>query len=422
MARQLHLPMKIETHLYMRIFHPSDQLKNPFSFCLYLLIMLFLVVGCQRTPASTALPRSDPSTTKQSSPSGIQEKPATASVVNEIQAKTTITPIPPTITPEAQPPTIAPPAEPVTTTLLFTGVIVPARCVQATIDELGDPDYPYHKVRDMLTNADLSIGVLNATMSDRIEHTGCNWSYQMVGGASNADAAARTGFDVMSVATNHIKDCGTMKSWCNFALIDTLENLNRVGIRTVGAGKNLEAALQPVIITMHGVRFGFVALGDSKMSMDVFATDTNPGIALLNKENMQAAISLARQNADIVIALPHWGPEASAKPTAIQLRQAQHLVEAGADLVVGNHTHVVQAIEEIDGVPVFYGLGNLIFDQWYPEYRQGVILLVKFQGTKYLGYELIPTHTDQDGQARLAEPDEAAEIIQRIKDNSKSLR
>ena len=78
----------------------------------------------------------------------------------------------------------------------------------------------------------------------------------------------RAGFDVMSVATNHIKDCGLNKSWCNEAFFDTLENLQRVGILTVGAGKNLEEALQPVVVTINGVRFGFVSLGDSKQDME----------------------------------------------------------------------------------------------------------------------------------------------------------
>ena len=118
----------------------------------------------------------------------------------------------------------------------------------------------------------------------------------------------------------------------------------------------------------------------------------------LHQKTWKQAIDAARQVSDVVIALPHWGPENVSLPNGIQRNQARQFVEAGADLVVGNHSHVVQAIQEIEGVPVFYGLGNFIFDQWYLQTRQGVILLVKFQGTKYLGYELIPTHVDQDGQ------------------------
>jgi poly-gamma-glutamate synthesis protein (capsule biosynthesis protein) len=96
-------------------------------------------------------------------------------------------------------------------------------------------------------------------------------------------------------------------------------------------------------------------------------------------------------------------------------------VEAGADLVVGNHTHVVQAVQQIDGVQVFYGLGNFVFDQWPRDHQQGVILQVRFVGTRYEGYELIPTHVDRDGQVHIAAPDEASEILERIRQVSEDL-
>lgn len=314
-----------------------------------------------------------------------------------------------------------PTIEPVTT-LLFTGVIVPARCVQATLDANGNPDYPYEEVKEIISQADLAVGVFNATMSDQVTHTGCTPTYQLVGSPSNADALARAGFDVMSVATNHIKDCGLMKSWCDYAFFDTLANLKRVGIRTVGAGADMAEALQPVVINLNGVRFGFISLGDSKMDEIVFARQDHPGIAKLTKENIESAIEAARQVADVVIALPHWGSEDNFVPNWNQLTQAEALVATGADLVVGNHTHVVQGIETLHGVPVFYGLGNFVFDQWYRDHRQGVILLVKFRGTQYLGYELIPTHVDQDGRVHIASPEEAAEILQNIQQASENIR
>ncbi len=307
-------------------------------------------------------------------------------------------------------------------TLLFTGIIVPARCVQAALDANSNPDYPYEEVREIISQADLAIGTFNATMSHRVSHTGCVWTYQLVGSPQNADAMQRAGFDVMSVATNHIKDCGLMKSWCNETFFDTLDNLRRVGIQAVGAGKDLREALQPVVINVQGVRFAFVSLGDSKMDESVFATDDNPGIARLTQENMTAAIAAAKEAADVVIALPHWGSEDNFVPNWNQFTQAQQLVAAGADLIVGNHTHVVQAITEIDGVPVFYGLGNFVFDQWLRDHRQGVILLVKFQGARYLGYELIPTHVDQDGRVHIADEAEAAEILENIERASQAIR
>jgi poly-gamma-glutamate synthesis protein (capsule biosynthesis protein) len=301
-------------------------------------------------------------------------------------------------------------------------VIVPARCVQAALDQIGDADYPYEEVRHLISEADLAIGTFNATMSDQVEHTGCLWTYQLVGSPDNADALARAGFDLMSVATNHIKDCGLMKSWCDASFFDTLENLRRVGILPVGAGENLEEALKPVVVTVNGIRFGFVSLGDSKMTPLVFAAEDHPGIAHLVEENMRAAIAAARRVSDVVVALPHWGSEDILLPNWLQREQAAYTVDAGADLVVGNHTHVVQPYQELEGVMVFYGLGNFVFDQGLRDHRQGAILRVQFIGTEFAGFELIPTHVDPDGRVHIADPSEAAEVMERVQGASRLIR
>jgi poly-gamma-glutamate synthesis protein (capsule biosynthesis protein) len=120
--------------------------------------------------------------------------------------------------------------------------------------------------------------------------------------------------------------------------------------------------------------------------------------------------------------MPHWGPEDVSWPSYIQRNLAHSLVEAGADLVMGNHTHIVQAVQEIDGVPVFYGLGNFVFDQWPRDHQQGVILLVRFEGDRYSGYEFIPTHVDRDGTVHIADAEEAAEILERIRQASQGLK
>jgi poly-gamma-glutamate synthesis protein (capsule biosynthesis protein) len=291
--------------------------------------------------------------------------------------------------------------------------------VQAAIDEYGDTDYLYDEVRGIISGGDLAVGTLNATMSDYPPRTGCIYTYMLVGGADNADAMARAGFDLMGVATNHIKNCGV--AGCgDQAFFDTLENLKRVGILPVGAGKNLDDAMSPVVVPVQGIKFGFVSLGQIESS--TFATEDSPGIAVLDETNLGEAIASASQMADVVIAMPHWGPEDSARPSYIQINLAQAAVEAGADLVVGNHTHVVQAVQEIDGIPVFYGLGNFIFDQtWARDHQQGVILEVTFEGIHLVGYQLIPIHTDGDGTVHLADDDETAEILERIQEVSNNL-
>lgn len=379
-------------------------------------LLVILLVGCSQEPAALPAP-----------PSPISPGPVVSEAAEHPTSTATNTLLPPTTTafPSATiaPPTstiIPTPKEPPTTTLLFTGVIVPARCVQAAIDEHGNPDHPYEEVREIIQAADLAVGTLNATISDFPPHTGCISTYLLVGSANNADALSRAGFDVMSVATNHIKNCGVVRCG-DRAFFDTLDNLRRVGILPVGAGANHEEAMQPVVVTLNGVRFGIVSLGQIEQS--AFAGVDTPGIAVLNRENIPAAIEETLKVSDVVIAMPHWGPEDVATPTYIQRNLARDLVDAGADIIVGNHTHVVQGIQEIDGVPVFYGLGNFVFDQtWARDHSQGVILLLNFRETEYLGYELIPTHVDRDGRVHLVDEQEAAEILQNIANASAGLR
>ena len=169
---------------------------------------------------ASALPspaRSEPSSASSSATATLQPS-ATVQPSATMQPSATVQPaatLQPTSTPSG------------TTTLLFTGVIVPACCVQAAIDERKDPNFPYAEVREMISSADLAVGTLNATISDYPPHTGCKRTYVLVGSAENADALAHAGFDVISVATNHIKNCG-LANCGERAFLDTLDNLRRV--------------------------------------------------------------------------------------------------------------------------------------------------------------------------------------------------
>ena len=392
-------------------------LKHPLRLTLFSLLLTALT-ACSAAPAALP-PRPIPSAVAASPtpfvPASDTPQPPTPLLPSPSPT------LPPSSTPTPEPPTLTPTASPLPrASLLFTGVIVPARCVQSAIDERGSADYIFDGVRDLIQQADLAIGVFNATMSDYPPRTGCVRTYVLVGGSSNADALAAAGFDVMNVATNHIKNCG-LGDCGDRAFLDTLDNLNRVGILSVGAADNLVNALLPVVVPINGVRFGFVALG--MVEPMAFAGPDTPGIAVLNEDNLRAAIAAARQVSDVVIAMPHWGPEDTPNPNSYQLDYARIAVEAGADVVVGNHTHVVQAIQEIDGVTVFYGLGNFVFDQnWDLAHQQGVILRLNFEGSRYLGYELIPTHVEGNGTVTIAAESEAAEILARIQTASDKLK
>jgi poly-gamma-glutamate synthesis protein (capsule biosynthesis protein) len=215
----------------------------PLRLCLVALSILLLVSACQAQaappPAAETVAPLAAVATSSPSPS-----PAPSATLP-----------PPTDTPAPTATLEASPTPDAITTLLFTGVIVPARCVQAAIDASGNPDLPYEEVSPLITKADLAIGTLNATISDYPPHTGCVPTYVLVGSAENADALQRAGFDVMSVATNHIKNCG-LTNCGDRAFFDTLDNLRRVSILPVGAGKNHAEAMQPVVVTANGTGGG----------------------------------------------------------------------------------------------------------------------------------------------------------------------
>jgi hypothetical protein len=271
------------------------------SLSLFALLSVVLFSGCQPQPIPRETQAIVEDLLSTQEPLAITQTPSSSPTVNAPESSSTPSPnLAPT-------PTLSPtPTQPPITTLLFTGVIVPARCVQAAIDERGDHDYLYDEVREIIQSADLAVGTLNATMSDYPPHTGCVPTYVLVGDSENADALARSGFDVMSVATNHIKNCG-LTNCGDRAFFDTLANLERVGILPVGAGANHAEAMRPVVVELNGVRFGIVSLG--QIESMAFAGEDTPGIAVLNQENLEEAIDAAREVSDVVVVMPHWGPE-----------------------------------------------------------------------------------------------------------------
>ena len=361
-----------------------------------LALLALALAGCTRAAPAT-LPR--PARSPSPSPIAATARPSATHT--------------PTSTP-TEPPSPTPTPTPPHITLLFTGNIVPARCVQAAVDAgQHTPDDLYAEVAPLIRAADLAVGTLNAALSDYPPMRGCIRTFVLVGRSEHAEALARAGFDGMSVATNHIKNCGLLDCG-DRAFFDTLANLHAAGLWTVGAGENLDAALEPVVVNVQGVRFAFVSLG--YIEPRAFAGPETPGIAVLNEANLAEAMRRAQaQHPDVVIALPHWGPEYDPTPTVWQRDYARQFVSQGATVVVGNHSHVVQGMEVIEGVPVFYSLGNFMFDQaWSTETRQGVMLVLHFRGPLLQGWEFIPTVADGDGVVHLAGPRDAAATLQRI--------
>lgn len=176
---------------------------------------------------------------------------------------------------------------------------------------------------------------------------------------SNLKYLKALGVDVAGLANNHIFDYGEE------AFLDTLSYLKKAGFQTVGAGKNKKEAKKPAYLTIKNKKIAIVAATRAeKYRMTPGAGKDSPGVFRTYQDREYVKeIKKAAKKADYVIAYVHWGTEYSTELEDVQRSQARDYINAGADAVVGAHTHCLQGIEWYKGVPIFYSLGNFWFNE-----------------------------------------------------------
>lgn len=180
------------------------------------------------------------------------------------------------------------------------------------------------------------------------------------------------GVDVLLTANNHILDKGseglerTLKQYCRFA----------------GSGLDEEQYFQnnPLIVPVKGIR---IALVNFTYGTNLGSPRAYPRVSRMNRGEIARQMKRARENADFVLVLPHWGEEYVLRHNASQQEWAEWLVEEGADAIIGTHPHVVQDTTHINGVPVVYSLGNAVSNMSAPNTR--LELAVTLQLVKHKG-------------------------------------
>ncbi len=206
------------------------------------------------------------------------------------------------------------------------------------------------------------------------------------------------GIDAVTLANNHIDNAGPS------GIGDTVRHLDTLGIAHAGAGRDLAAARRPAVLRAGGLRIA--VLSYDAIRPDLAATAGRAGAAPLRLDLARADIRAARAaGADVVLVMPHWGTEYSDIPTAAQRKMAADLVAAGADAVIGSHPHWAGAVETIDGRPILYSLGDLVFELTHDRRTlESVVADLTFAGRRLVQLDLHPVLILRGVQPNLLDP------------------
>jgi hypothetical protein len=227
-------------------------------------------------------------------------------------------------------------------------------------------------VRELVSGADIAIANFENPAPD-------NFRYHTKGTVFSADpklikGLADAGIDYVGIANNHIGDAGRA------GILQTIANLKADGIVSSGAGKNTTAAHKPALLTAGGVKVAILAY--DTIARYYAAGSARAGSAILSAKSLKVDVAAARKaGAKVVIVFPHWGTEYDPTPFKGQQSLARAAIDAGADMVIGNHAHWAGAMETYEGKPIWYALGNFVFDQtWSEPTMEGMTLELTFHG------------------------------------------
>ena len=272
--------------------------------------------------------------------------------------------------------------------ILFVGDIMLSRGPEMILKSSGDYKYPFLKTADVLRSADIAFGNLENPVSARGINIGSIYSFRAK--PEVVEGLEFAGFDVMSIANNHIFD------WGAEAIRDTISILLSGGISPIGAGASYKEANDPVIMKVGNTRIGLLGY-TTLYPQSLVATDVGAGISDIS--NAESAVAALRDEVDLVIVSLHWGEEYQTTSNDEQKELGRGLIDSGADVIIGHHPHVIQEIEEYNGGLIIYSLGNFVFDQSFSDAtRTGMVARVTIKNKKIAGIEKLQVYISETFQ------------------------
>lgn len=270
-------------------------------------------------------------------------------------------------------------------------------------------DHPFVATAPLLRRGDVTIGNLEAPAA-RIGTEFKGKKFRFRADPSVVPALQRAGFTVLTLANNHILDFGPE------AMLETIGHLERQGLGFAGAGADMAAARKECIQTVHGKRVAVLAYSLTQPT-EFLAGSDRPGTAPGWGRFFAEDIARSKSRADHVVVSFHWGGELETRPKPYQVAAARRAIDAGADVVIGHHPHVLQGVERYNGGVIFYSLGNFAFASRSRHADRSVIArIVLDDGVKEV--ELIPLnvlHREVGYQPRVLTGRRGDAVIARLK-------
>jgi len=233
--------------------------------------------------------------------------------------------------------------------VLAVGDIMLGERTRRVIREAG-ADYPFAGVTPLLRRSEIVFGNQEGPFAGEATKADRNFSYRV--NPRLATALSRANVNVVTLANNHLTDCGRA------GILETLAALSSAGVAVVGAAENERAAHRPVIRQAGRWRVGLLGYYWNRRTA---ATSDLPGSAMDTPEDLRADIEALRRQVDRVIVQFHWGIPYEHEPLPEDREKARLAVDCGADVVIGHHPHVIQPMEVYRGCPIFYSVGNFTF-------------------------------------------------------------
>jgi poly-gamma-glutamate synthesis protein (capsule biosynthesis protein) len=290
--------------------------------------------------------------------------------------------------------------------MAFVGDVLLADRVEVLMKQNGY-DYPYSNVKDLLQKADVAVANLETPVTERGTKQIKEYAYRSSPLA--LPALKEAGIDLVNLANNHVMDYGPE------GLLDTIAHLDRNGIQHMGAGKDAAEAFQPVVVEKKGVKIAFLGFSRVVPNHSWKAGINHPGVAdTYNYTLPVEAIKKAKTQADLAVVFTHWGVERKEKPESYQTELAHRYIDAGADLIVASHPHVLQGLEQYKGKWIAYSLGNFIFTtNDVPQTWDTVIMEATCSKEGQCGLHLIPIN-NKWAKPEPMSPEQGLKLFERL--------